>query len=293
MDIIKLNLDEWIRNWLSGIVYSNIESMMNEVNSDISKLSEVIIARPSLWSPEIWNMITNVADKVIFPIAAAILAFVMSMELFAWAKDKNNMHDSSEITSKFIWFVVKLGIGVLLLLKSKDITIQIFDLGAWAISQATGINTNPEAMNISMTALKTALEDAEIGTLMGLTFTSMFGSIGLSAMGLVARLVVTGRMIEIYIYCSVGSAPYATLTNSKMSSIGANYIKNLLALAFQGFFMFLMLGIYSVLMFDAITKVAGGSDPLGLISEMLFIAGVLCMMLLRSKSISKSIFSAQ
>ncbi len=293
MDIIKTNLDQWIRDWLSGIVFGNLESMVNSVNTQTRELADIITARPSAWNPNIWQMITSVADAVIVPIAAGILTFVMCMELIAWAQDKNNLHNSTDVIKQLIWYVLKLGIGVMLVLKSKDITIGIFDLGAWTISQVAGIQTSPDALVLSLSVVKDQLKDMEIGTLIALTFTSLVGGLGIQAVSLITRLIVMGRMLEIYIYCSVGSAPYATLTNSKISSIGANYIKNLLALAFQGFFMFLMLGIYSVLINDTISSVATGGDATSLVLEMLFISFVLCMMLMRSKSIAKSIFSAQ
>lgn len=293
MDIIKTNIDKWIHDWLAGIIYSNMEKMMVGINGQTRELGEMVTAQPSVWNSRIWDMVTGVADAVIFPIAAGILTYVMCIELIGWVNDKNSLHNTSDIVKQLIWYIIKLGIGLMLVMRSKDITIAIFDLGAWAISQTAGIQTDPAALGISLDNIKKSLDNAEIGELMNLTFMSMFGSVGIAAIGIVTRLIVTGRMIEIYIYCACGSAPYATLTNKAISGIGTNYIKNLLALAFQGFFMFLMLGIYTVLIEDTIVKVAGGGDALGLISEMLFIAFILCMMLMRSKAIAKSIFSAQ
>lgn len=58
---------------------------------------------------------------------------------------------------------------------------------------------------------------------------------------------VDGRMIEIYLYSSVGAIPFATMSNREWGQIGNNYLRGLFALAFQGFFMMVCVGIYAVL----------------------------------------------
>ena len=54
-------------------------------------------------------------------------------------------------------------------------------------------------------------------------------------------------MIEIYLYTSIAPIPFATMTNKEWGNIGNNYLKGLFALAFQGFFMMVCVGIYAVL----------------------------------------------
>ena len=56
-----------------------------------------------------------------------------------------------------------------------------------------------------------------------------------------------GRMIEIYLYCSVSPIPFATMTNREWGQIGNNYLKSLFALGFQGFLIMICVGIYAVL----------------------------------------------
>ena len=54
-------------------------------------------------------------------------------------------------------------------------------------------------------------------------------------------------MIEIYIYSSVGAIPFTTMTNREWGQIGNNYLRGLVALGFQGFFIMICVGIYAVL----------------------------------------------
>lgn len=60
-------------------------------------------------------------------------------------------------------------------------------------------------------------------------------------------VILYGRMIEIYLYVSVSPIPFATFTNREWGSIGNNYVKALLGLGFQGFFMMVCVAIYAVL----------------------------------------------
>ena len=46
-------------------------------------------------------------------------------------------------------------------------------------------------------------------------------------------LVLVGRMIEIYIYCSIGAIPFATMTNREWGQMGNNYLRGLVALGLQ------------------------------------------------------------
>lgn len=295
MDFLKDSIFSWFKEMFVDLVYNNMEGMLTSLNVN-SSLGELITAQPSAWKPSIWAMVTRIADTAIVPIAAGILTYAMCVELIGWINEKNNLHTTADVVTQLMKFLVKLLIGVLLVQKAQEITMGIFDLGAYLITQASGVVTEPGSTDVALGQLRETLETADIGTLMGLSITSMLGSLGLSLIGLVVRLIVTGRMIEIYIYCSCGSAPYATLTNKAISGIGANYIKNLLALSAQGFFMLLMLGIYVVLMQDALLNISGDVGLFavsGLIFELLFIGAVLVMMLFRSKGIAKSIFSAQ
>ena len=96
------------------------------------------------------------------------------------------------------------------------------------------------------------------------------------------------RMIMIYMYASVSPIPFATLTNREWGSIGQNYIKGLLALAFQGFFMLLCVGIYAILVKDITTS---GNIEKSLWTSVGY-AALLCFMLFKTDGISKSIFGA-
>ena len=75
---------------------------------------------------------------------------------------------------------------------------------------------------------------------------------------------------------------------SLLGSMGQNYLKSLFAIGFQGLLILLCVGIYAVL----IQGIATGGDPIGAIWGAVGYTVLLCFMLFKTGTISKSIFGA-
>ena len=54
------------------------------------------------------------------------------------------------------------------------------------------------------------------------------------------------RRVLTLLYVSVAPIPAATVTNREWGTVGTNYLKGLIALAFQGFFIMVCVAIYAV-----------------------------------------------
>jgi hypothetical protein len=83
------------------------------------------------------------------------------------------------------------------------------------------------------------------------------------------------------------------MDSGEWSSIGKNWIKQLLALSFQGFFIVVALGIFKTLLSNMIVRINSGSD--GIIMSMAMLLGytaALIFTILRTSAISKSVFNA-
>ena len=59
----------------------------------VGEIAADVGATPQGWNSGIFNMIRNLSESVIIPIAGAILAFVMTYELIQMVTEKNNLHD--------------------------------------------------------------------------------------------------------------------------------------------------------------------------------------------------------
>jgi len=118
----------------------------------------------------------------------------------------------------------------------------------------------------------------------------------LGVMILIVAIVITlaSRIIEIFMYLSIAPIPMATMMDSgEWAGVGRNWIKQLLALSFQGFFIIVALGIFRTLFQNMIAKLNEGGD--GIIMQMAMLLGytaALVFTILRTGSISKSVFAA-
>ena len=97
-----------------------------------------------------------------------------------------------------------------------------------------------------------------------------------------------GRMLEIYMLTSLAPIPVATLSNREVGQMGQSYLKSLFAVGFQGLLILLCVGIYGVL----VQGISTSGDPIGAIWGCVGYTVLLCFMLFKTGSISKSIFGA-
>ena len=281
-------IEEWMRELLSGIIHSNLDRMFTDVNEKTGEIAAQVGMTPQGWNSSIFSMIETLSDTVILPIAGIIITFVLCYELITMVTEKNNMHDID--TWMFFKYFVKMWIAVYLVSHTFTITMAVFDVGQHVVSSAAGLISGSTAIDISsaLTDLDTTLESMEIGELVVLVLETLIVSFGMKIMSVLITVILYGRMIEIYLYTSVAPIPFATMTNKEWGNIGNNYLKGLFALAFQGFFMLVCVGIYSVLV-NAMTI---STNLHGAMFSVAAYTVVLAFSLFKTGSLSKSIFNA-
>ena len=275
-----------IKDLLKEIINSNLENMFTDVNNNVSTIATQVGTTPQGWNSSIFNMIRNLSDTVVLPIAGLILTFVLCYELITMVTEKNNMHDVD--TFMFFKYIFKCGIAVYLVSHTFDITMAIFDVAQTIITSASGAISHDTHIDISsaLTNLGATMDGMGIGDLMLLVLETALVSMAMNIVGIIITVILYGRMIEIYITTSVAPIPFATMTNCEWGSIGNNYLKSLFALGFQGFFMMVCVGIYAVLIRSFTI-----SDNLH--TTLFTIAAytvILCFSLFKTSTLSKSIF---
>ena len=277
-----------IKDFLKEIINANLTNMFTDVNNNVSTIAAEVGTTPQGWNGSIFNMIKNLSDTVVLPIAGLIITFVLCYELITMITEKNNMHDVD--TFMFFKYIFKCGVAVYLVSHTFDITMAIFDMSQSIVASASGAISHDTHIDISsaLTNLGTVMDSMNIGDLMLLVLETALISIAMNIVGIIITVILYGRMIEIYITISVAPIPFATMTNREWGSIGSNYIRNLIALGFQGFFMMVCVGIYSVLIRNFTI-----SDNLH--TTLFTIAAytvILCFSLFKTSSLSRSIFNA-
>lgn len=281
-------LEEWIRNLLISIITSNLTNLFDDVNTKVGTIATEVGQTPQGWNSGIFNMVKSLSDNVIVPIAGLIITFVLCYELITTITEKNNMHDVD--TFIFFKYVFKAFVAVYLLSHTFDITMAVFDVAQTVVNHAGGLITDNTSIDITTTiaSMQTEMESMELGGLVQLTLETSIISLTLKIMSILITVILYGRMIEIYLTVSVAPIPFATMTNREWGTIGTNYFKSLLALGFQGFFMMVCVAIYAVLV-NAMTI---SSDIHMALFSIAAYTVILCLSLLKTSSLARSIFGA-
>ena len=288
MNTIIERITEAIQEILIGMIQNGLEGMFVEVNDKVGTIASQVGQTPQGWNTGVFNLIQNLSQTVIVPIAGLIITFVLCYELITMVTQKNNFHEF-EIYNIFLW-IFKAYVAIYLVTNTFNITMAVFDVGQRIVNGAAGVISGSTAVDASaaIATLTESLEEMEIGELFLLAMETLLISLTMSILSVIITVIMYGRMIEIYLYTSVAPIPFATMTNKEWGNIGNNYLKGLFALAFQGFFMLVCVGIYSVLV-NAMTI---STNLHGAMFSVAAYTVVLAFSLFKTGSLSKSIFNA-
>lgn len=288
MDRIFEAIEEWMRNLLTGMVSSNLTTMYADVNEKTGQIAAQVGQTPQGWNGSIYSMIQNLSESVIVPIAGMIITFVLCYELISMLTEKNNMHDID--TWMFFKYFFKMWVAVWIVSHTFTITMAVFDVGQSVVSRAAGVIGSDTAINIDtmISTMETAMESMEIGELVILALETMLVSLCMKIISVFITVILYGRMIEIYLYSSVGAIPFATMSNREWGQIGNNYLRGLFALAFQGFFMMVCVGIYAVL----VANIQMSDNIHSALFGVMAYTVILCFSLMKTGNFARSIFNA-
>ncbi len=286
MDWIIDAIDEWVKTMLVDGIMGNVEGMFDSINNEVNNVAGQVGLTPSAWNSGVFSMIQNLSNTVIMPIAGLILTFVMCYELIQMIIDKNNLQDfpPSDI---FKW-IMKTFMAVMIVTNTFPILMGIFDVAQEVVNNASGVILSDATVGMdSLAEFEAELNTMAVGPLLGLYLQSFLISFCMWIMSICIFIIVYGRMLEIYLMTSLGAIPLATMT-CKEWNIGQNYIKSMLALAFQAFLIIVCVGIYAVLVQSIVTN----GDPIASIWECVGYTVLLCFSLFKTGTLSKQIFSA-
>ena len=288
MDYLWDKITEWLKEMLVGGITSNLSNMFDATNQKVAEISGEVGLTPQAWNASIFNMIQTLSETVIGPIAGAILAFVMTLELIQLITDRNNMNDVD--TWMFFKWVFKSACAVLIVTNTWTIVMGVFDAAQSVVSHASGVIIGDTAIDIStvITDMEARLMEMDIGPLFGLWFQSMFVGITMWALTICIFIVIYGRMIEIYLVTSVAPIPMATMLGKEWGGMGQNYLRSLLALGFQAFLIVVCVAIYAVL----VQNIAVVDDISNAIWTCMGYTVLLCFCLFKTSSLAKSVFNA-
>ena len=289
MDFLWSKFTEWLQELLISGITSNLSGLFNATNEKIGEISGQVGMTPQAWNGSIFNMVQNLSENVIVPIAGIILAFVMTLELIHLIVDRNNLNDVD--TWIFFKWIFKTAAAVLIVTNTWNIVMGVFDVAQSVVNSASGVIVADASIDLAAVIpdLESRLAEMEVGPLFGLWFQSLFVNITIWALSIAIFIVIYGRMIEIYLVTSVAPIPMATMLNRDIGGgMGQNYLRSLFALGFQGFLIIVCVAIYAVL----VQNISTLEDIAAAIWTCLGYTVLLCFCLFKTSSLAKGIFNA-
>ena len=287
MDSILQQITDWIKEMLVSGVMDNLNNIFDAVNGQVGEIATEVGTTPQNFSPAIFNMIRNLSENVIMPIAGIILTFIACYELIQLIISYNNLANF-ETWFIFKW-IFKTFVAVELITHTFDFTMAIFEVAQTVLTQAGGIISGSTAVDASTLAtMQSTVEAMDIGPLLCLLLQTWIIQLFTLILSVVIYVIVNARMIEIYLMVSLAPIPFSTFGNRDQSMIGQNYVRSLFALGFQGFLIMVCVGIYAVL----IQSAAFTTDIVGSLWKVLGFTILLAFTLFKTGAVAKSVLHA-
>ncbi len=241
----------------------------------------------------VWTTIETLCNNVVVPIAGFVLTIILLNDLIQTVLRGNNFKDFDD--SIIIKWIIKALCGVILVSNTYYIASALFGFGTnVCFNGLTTLFGTGDYLDTALALKKSALSGLSLGELMTVWFISLIVHLGVMILIVAIVITLASRIIEVFMYLSVAPIPMATMMDSgEWASIGKNWIKQLLALSFQGFFIIVALGIFKTLFANMITTLNSGTGSV--IMQMAMLLGytaALIFTILRTGAISKSVFNA-
>ena len=281
-------ITEWLKELLISGILSNLSGLFDSVNTRVGEITTQVGLTPQAWNGSIFNMVRNLSNTVILPIAGVILTIVMTLELIQMLTERNNLNDVD--TWMFFKWIFKSACAVLIVSNTWNIVMGVFDLTQGVVNSASGVIVGSTSIDFAaiVTDLETQLEAMELGPLLGLWVQSFFVGITMWALSICIFVITFGRMIEIYLVTSVAPIPMAAMLGKEWGGMGQSYLRSLFALGFQAFLIMVCVAIYAVL----IQHIGTGGDVSRAIWTCMGYTVLLCFTLFKTGSLAKSVFAA-
>ncbi|MGU3443145.1 VirB6/TrbL-like conjugal transfer protein, CD1112 family [Bacillus cereus] len=287
-DIIK-GITNFFFDMLMGSTKSFLDMITELFQKSVDTVQTNVSETPTEFYQTIVDNLRIISDTAILPVAGLILTYVFCYELYQLVVEKNRGGDFE--TGQLMFLIIKTSAMILLLTNAFDITLAVFDLGKWITNHVPASTLKiPDSIKENIIG---SIEEGDVGAAMSMWFVSGIALVISFVMSGIIYLVAWSRIVTIMLYISVAPLPFATFLNRDwIGSIGQSYVKNLLALMLQGYFMLVCLVVYAGLLEKASSLIT--TEGTGLYGLMLMIVSmaILVVTLTRTHTLAKSVVGA-
>ena len=287
MQRLLQQLEEWIRNILISGIMKNLTNTFESVNAQVGNIAAQVAQTPSNFSPGIFQLIRNLSENVIMPIAGILLTFIACYELIQMIISHNNL---ANFETWIFWkWIFKTFVAVSLVSNTMNITMAVFDLTAQVVNRSGGLIAGSTRINdAALRSMEYTIRSMDTGSLFVLLLQTFIVQFLIYVLSALIFVIIYARMIEIYMMVSLAPIPFASFTSREQGMMGMNYIRSLFAIGFQGFLIMVCVGIYAVL----IQGVSFSSDVVGSLWGVMGYTILLALTLFKTGGIAKGILHA-
>mgnify|MGYP006968282516 CR=1 FL=1 len=276
--------------WCTEQLFNSIQNVMD---IGISNSREVIMQSPQQWNSDAFSFIRNITQNAAIPIAGCILTFVFCWQVINMVQESNQMHNIKPET--MLLLLIKLIICLLVCSKSFEIVNGLFNIGKWATEHVPFFGLESTGEMAFQNVLSAELDDYNFKVVMQMLvnlFLTFIALILIYVLSITVYIRANIWYLELLIYASAAPMPFATFMNKEWGQVGTNYLRKMLAMAFEGFFMLIAFGLYNVFVAKVISN---NHAPDQYLMSMITTCGCgigLVMILNKAGTISASIFNA-
>ena len=278
-------IEEFIFNMFYNGTANFLDMITELFKKSVENVRTEVSETPTQFSQDLVDTLRTLSETAVLPVAGLLLTYIFCYELYQMIVEKNRGSDFE--TGQLLFLIIKTSGAILLLSNSFDITLAFFDLGKWMTDQVPD-----RALDLPSTIKQNLLDKitpGDIGYALSMWIVAAIALIITFVMSGIIFLVAWSRMVTILLYISVAPLPFATfLNNDWIGTIGQTYIKNLIALMLQGYFMLVCLVVYGGLLAKATNLMANEHGIYGLLL-MIVSMGILVVSLTRTHSLAKSV----
>lgn len=265
-----------------------IEGVLSGVGSTgIDKMD--LLATPETYNTALFNGVTKIMNNAVLPIAYVLLGLLFMLEIYNITIRTEGMNSFGfEIPFRVMFKIVLIK----LVIDSTPLIMgAIYGISTEIISNISGIfsegsSLSPPDFQIirnELNELKILQQTLVAAQVLVIWLVYKFSTV-------VVQVIMIGRMFEIYIHLAIAPLPLATLPNTELSGVAKNFLKSFSAVAIQGTIIFIVLGMYNILISNVVS--VGGTELTSLLLEAMLYSLVLVASLFMTGRWSKSITNA-
>lgn len=272
---------------------SNLFEWMGHVQTIyIARSRNLISQTPEQWNSDAFSFIQGVAQDAAIPIAGCIITFVFAWQIITMVQDSNQMHNIKPETMLIL--MLKLWICLYVCSKSFEIVNGLFEISAYAVDKIpfrSIDNTFTADLNSILPRDQEEYSFGKCAVMLSYWFLTLLAVLVTYGISIAIYIRVNIWYLELLIYASAAPMPFATFMNKEWGQIGTNYVRKIMAMSFEGFFMLVTFGLYNAMTAHILSNPSGDSYLISIVSTIGCGIGLI-MIISKAGTISSSIFNA-